>query len=319
MIFLPKLFQKPKSHKRKKLRRLVDSEDLKQKKNAHGNKCKRVVLATALIIFTISLLMGHYFTQNNSNTKQILKDFLKNYRNQYTEIVHGKHNYCDQKQQLDTATLFARLKQNKILHQDQAMQQIEVALRNESDLNAIALVGPVGVGKSLFISGLQKNFPWQENVHTYAWNTYVKDEAKKFHVIRILIEKLSDCGQNLLIIENLHACDHGAVAIINQLLIEANKKQHRRVVLFYVFNLNTMLTKEAYEVQKDLLQYLADCKVINFKSFKQHELRDCIKREAELENVVLTKKDYDEIVETIDPLKSGCKNVNAKVLMYSTI
>lgn len=263
--------------------------------------------------------MGHYFTQNNSNTKQIIKEFLKNYRNQYTEIVHGKNNYCDQKQQIDTATLFARIKQNKILHQDQAMQQIEVALRNESDLNAIALVGPTGVGKSLFTRTLQENFPWQENVHTYAWNTYVKDEAEKFHLLRLLIENLSECGQNLLIIENLQACDYDVVAIINQMLIEALNKQHKRVVIFYVFNLNTMLNKQTYDKQKDLLQSITDCSVINFKPFTKNELRDCVQREADLENVILTKRDYDEIVETIDPVKSGCKNVNAKVLMYGTI
>lgn len=278
-----------------------------------------MLIVTALLTFTIALLMGHYFTQNNSNTKQIVKEFLKNYRNQYTDIVHGKSNYCDQKQKLDTATLFARIKQNNILHQDQALQQIEVALRNESDLNAVALVGPTGVGKTLFIRGLQQNFPWQENVHTYAWNTYVKDEAEKFHLIRLLIENLSECGQNLLIIENLQSCDHGVVAIVNQMLIEALNKQHKRVVLFYVFNLNTMINSEAYIKQNNLLQSLRDCNVVNFKTFTKHELRDCVQREADLENITLASRDYDEIVETIDPIKSGCKNVNAKVLMYGTI
>lgn len=278
-----------------------------------------MLIVTALLTFTIALLMGHYFTQNNSNTKQIVKEFLKNYRNQYTDIVHGKSNYCDQKQQLDTATLFARIKQNNILHQDQALQQIEVALRNESDLNAVALVGPTGVGKTLFIRGLQQNFPWQENVHTYAWNTYVKDEAEKFHLIRLLIENLSECGQNLLIIENLQSCDHGVVAIVNQMLIEALNKQHKRVVLFYVFNLNTMINSEAYIKQNNLLQSLTDCNVVNFKTFTKRELRDCVQREADLENITLASRDYDEIVETIDPIKSGCKNVNAKVLMYGTI
>lgn len=270
-----------------------------------------------MVTFTIALLLGHYLTQNNSNTKQILKDFLKNYRSHYWDIVHGKNNYCDQN--LDIPTLFSRIRQQNILHQDQAIRQIEVALRNESNLNAIAIVGPVGVGKSLFIRALLQNFPWQENVHTYAWNTYVSDEAEKFHLVRILAENLSDCGQNLLVIENLHACDNSAVALINQLLSDTIKKQHKRVVLFYVFNLNTMLPAEAYAIQKDLLQTLPDCSIVNFNSFTQYELRDCIKREVELENVSLTEEDYDEIVNTIDPMKSGCKNVNAKVLMYGTI
>lgn len=275
-----------------------------------------------MLTFTVALLMGHYFTQNDSNTKQILKEFIKNYRNQYTQIVHGKHNYCDRRQPLDTAKLFASIRQNQILHQDQALQQIEMTLRNDSDLNAIALVGPVGVGKSLFMRALEETFPWQENVHTYAWNTFVEDEADKFHLIRVLIENLSECGQNLLVIENLQTCDHGAVEIINQLLKEANNnsKQHKRIVLFYVFNLNTMLSPEVYEQQRDLLlSSLSDCNVINFNRFTQLELKDCVRREADVENVSLTTQDYDEIAATIDPLKSGCKNVNAKVLMYGTI
>lgn len=274
-------------------------------------------MITAIVTCTVVLLMGHYLAQNDFNTKQILKDFVKNYKNHYRDIIHNKNNYCDQK--LDIPTLFNRIGNQNILYQDQAVRQIEVALRNESNLNAIAIVGPVGVGKSLFVKALQEHFPWQENVHTYAWNTYVSDESEKFHLIRIFIENLSDCGQNLLVIENLQACDNGVVATINQLLSDTIKKQHKRVVIFYVFNLNTMLPAEAYAIQKELLQNLPDCNVINFKSFTQYELRDCIKREAELENMSLKENDYDEIVDTIDAQKSGCKHVNAKVLMYGTI
>lgn len=294
---------------------MVAPENSEKLNNSRRNRYTRILIAATLIILTIGLSMGHYFTQH-FNKNKIFNEFLKNYRNQYIEIVYGKKNYCDQRQHIDTSSLFGGMMENKILHQEQALHQIEIALRNESDLNVIAIVGPVGVGKTLFITALQEKFPWPENVHIYSWNTYVQDEAKQYHLLSTIIEDLSECGQNLLVIENLHVHDHGVVTIINKMLAEANKIRHKRVVLFYVFTLNTMLTAEMYAVQYKTLGSLPNCNVIYFKSFSEPQLRDCIKREAELEDVALTKRDYDEIVETIDPFKSGCKNVKAKVLVY---
>ncbi|XP_073828331.1 uncharacterized protein [Musca autumnalis] len=304
------------THRRKRLRRLAD--DTTPTTNKNISKCKRILVFIGLFTFTIALLMGHYYTQNNSNTKQILKEFLKNYRNQYTQIIHGKQNYCDQKQPLGTPALFERIKQHGILNQEKSLQQIDVALRNESDLNAIALVGPVGVGKSLFMRAMMENFPWQENVHSYAWNAYVGDEEEKIRLVRLLIDNLSDCGQNLLVIENLWSSDHGAVSIINQLVRESIEKQQKRVVIFYVFSLNTMLAPAKYEEQNKMLEILTDTHVIHFKRFGENELRDCITREAEMGGLKLSPQYFDEIVATIEPSKSGCKNVYAKVLMYGT-
>ncbi|XP_005177884.1 uncharacterized protein LOC101893001 [Musca domestica] len=305
-----------KTHRRKRLRRLAD--DTTPTTNKNVSKCKRILVFIGLFSFTIALLMGHYYTQNNSNTKQILKEFLKNYRNQYTQIIHGKQNYCDQKQALDTAALFERIKQYGILNQEKSLQQIDVALRNESDLNAIALVGPVGVGKSLFMRAMMENFPWQENVHSYAWNAYVEDKTEKIRRLSLLIDNLSDCGQNLLVIENLWPGDYEAVSIINQLVREAIEKQQKRIVIFYLFSLNTMLTPEKYTEQNKLLDTVTETHVIKFNAFGENELKDCISREAEMSGLKLGPQHFDEIVATIDPKKSGCKNVYAKVLMYGT-
>lgn len=263
--------------------------------------------------------MGHYYTKNNSNTKQILKEFLKNYRNQYTQIIHGKQNYCDQKQQLATPVLFERIKEYRILNQEKSLQQVEVALRNESDLNAIGLVGDVGVGKSLFMRAMMENFPWQENVHKYNWNTFVKDDAEKVNSMRLLIEKLSDCGQNLLVIEDLRPTDHDIVSIINGLIKESIDTQAKRIVVFYVFSLNTMLPRPQYEEERQLLHMLPHTNIIQFKSFGKEELKDCIERESQLNNLKLGAADFDEIVATIEPSKSGCKNVLAKVLMFGSV
>ncbi|XP_075156404.1 uncharacterized protein LOC142229717 [Haematobia irritans] len=309
--------EKSKTHRRKKIRRLAD-EPKPTENNKRMTKCKRMLVFTGLLTFTVALLMGHYYRQNNSNSKHILKEFLKNYRNQYTQIVHANQNYCDQKQQLAQTDIFERIRSYGILNQEKILQQIEVALRNESDLNPIALVGPIGVGKSLFMRAMVENFPWQENVRTFSWETFVKNESEKIRLVRTLVDSLSDCGQNLLVIEDLWPSNHGVVSVINQLVRETISNQQKRVIVFYVFSLNTMLPRPKYDQNKDILDMLPDTNVIHLNSFGENELRDCIKKEMDAENLTLNSEDIDEIVATIEPSKSGCKNVNAKVLMFGT-
>uniref|UniRef100_A0A1I8P4L8 AAA+ ATPase domain-containing protein n=1 Tax=Stomoxys calcitrans TaxID=35570 RepID=A0A1I8P4L8_STOCA len=307
--------KKPKSHRRKKLRRLAE-ETTQQTNNKHVSRCKRLLLFTALLTFTIALLMGHYYRQNNSNNQHILKEFLKTYRNQYTQIIHAKQNYCDQQQSLAQTELFERIKSYRIVNQDKTLQHIEMALRNESDLNAVALVGPVGVGKSLFMRAMIENFPWQENVRTYAWNTYARDEADKFHTLQKMIDQLSDCGQNLLVVEDLRPHDRDVVAWVNQRVQQSIANQQKRVIVFYVFSLNTMLPQPQFKESKMMVEILPDTNVIHFNAIGESELRDCIERELDLADLKLSSQHVDEIVATIDPFKSGCKNVIAKVLMF---
>ena len=261
--------------------------------------------------------MGHHLAQTYSVTENLLKDFRNSYRRHYNHIVHGKLDYCGPT--MDIAALFGQIQRSsEILHQPHALAQLEMALRNESNMNNIALVGPSGVGKSLVAQGLMENFPWQENVASYAWNTYVEEEVEKFHIIRLFLQRLSDCGRNLLVIDNLLPCDKEVVPLVQQLireiLGESLPKYH--LIVVYIFNVNSLDTLEVYERNLNSIQEIPHIKTINFRGFGEKELRDCIRREARMENLQLTIEKVNDIVETLDVSKSGCKNVHAKVLTH---
>ncbi|XP_037899351.1 uncharacterized protein LOC119643916, partial [Glossina fuscipes] len=173
-----------------------------------------------------------------------------------------------------------------------------------------------GVGKSLVLGSLAANFPWPENVRVYAWNTYVRDDSKKFRMLSVMLERLSDCGCNLLIIENLKPSDHEFVKMVNE-LIQQIVNGKKRLIIFYVFNLNWMRDEHFVVEQSEfLMKSLPVDHVISFNPFTKAELRECVHREMILEKVHLIPEDLEEIIETIDVTHSGCKNVNAKVLMY---
>uniref|UniRef100_A0A1B0FH68 AAA+ ATPase domain-containing protein n=1 Tax=Glossina morsitans morsitans TaxID=37546 RepID=A0A1B0FH68_GLOMM len=292
------------------LRRLVTSEVSLDLKRKYMKKCLFVGVAVVVIL-------GVFTRQFQSNrTAALIRDFFQCYRKHYDEIFYGKRNYCDSDEWFDSGKILKNIREENIIHQDRVLQQLEVALHKGKDLNVVALVGPVGVGKSLVLSSLATNFPWPENVHTYAWNTYMRDDSKKFRMLSLMLERLSDCGCNLLIIENLKPSDHDLVKRVNE-LIQQIVNGKKRLIIFYVFNLNWMRDEHLVVEQREfLIKTLPVDHVISFNPFTKAELRECVHREMILEKVHLIPEDLEDIIETIDVTHSGCKNVNAKVLMY---
>ncbi|XP_067637119.1 uncharacterized protein [Eurosta solidaginis] len=277
-------------------------------------KVKRVLCTTLFLSIAAAVLLGHHLTQNNAKQTSLLQDFLSSYRRNYYQIIHGKPHYCDI--ELDTKFLFARIGEHQILHQQQALQQLEMVLRNQSHFRSIAFVGPSGVGKTMTANALETHFPWRENVHSYAWNTHVEEEAQKIRMLRFYVEHLSDCGRNLLIIDNLAPCESEVVAILNQMIAAEDNAYRKHVIVIYIFHLNALLDSNLYQKQKYELQNLPDTTTIHFKALNKEELRECIQRETLTNNLTLNDADFNEIVDTIDVTTSGCKKVQAKVLLY---
>uniref|UniRef100_A0A1A9Z6E6 AAA+ ATPase domain-containing protein n=1 Tax=Glossina pallidipes TaxID=7398 RepID=A0A1A9Z6E6_GLOPL len=279
------------------------------------------LIGTMIIAALLGVFVSHYhcISANGESALEMMEGLFSNYRKQYTDFIASKPDYCDSRALLDSRKILKNIRKQNILHQGKALHQLEIALNTENDLNAIAFVGPTGVGKSLILSHLIANFPWPENVHIYAWNTQVKDESEKFHMLRVLIERLSECGCNLLIIENLQPSDHGLVYLVNNLIAEIVNGQ-KRIIIVYVFNLNWMGDEYLLKEQREFLtKSLPVAHVINFKSFTKHEIPDCIYREMSFEKVTLPPNDIDDIVGTVDVPRTGCKDINSKVLLYGTI
>ncbi|XP_068149112.1 uncharacterized protein [Drosophila tropicalis] len=225
-----------------------------------------------------------------------------------SETEHSNHYHYKEKR-LDTQLIFQQIGK-KVLNQEQALKRLERAFDRDGKLNSVALLGPPGVGKSLTARTLDRHFPWPENVHTYLWSTYVPDEARKFHMLRQFVENLSDCGKNLLIIDNLSTCDYSIVPIFNEMTARASNQS---VFILYIFNLDT----EQYWEQFDILQNLPDeTAIVNFRFFGRYELMDCLENELEKRHEYLDQKTIERIINKIynDYSATGCKGISELVL-----
>ncbi|KAI9584137.1 hypothetical protein GQX74_010472 [Glossina fuscipes] len=250
------------------------------------------------------------------NPKEVLEELFRIYIKRFATF-NGGSKYCDPRKDINPGKILTSIRKNWIIHQEVALKDLEIALRNEYTLNSVALVGPIGVGKSLVVNSLIANFPWPDNVHTYAWNTNVRDEAEKFYMLRMIIQQFSDCGRNLLIIENLQDSDHALVPLLSE-LIKRTVNKHKKIIVFYVFNLSS----DEYlreEQQKFLTKSLPLVNIVNFNAFTEKELKDCIYREMRVEKINLKPEDFNRITLTIDVAQSGCRNVNEKVLSYGSV
>ena len=147
----------------------------------------------------------------------------------------------------------------------------------------------------------------------------MSDEASKFRLIRQFADGLSECGVNLLIIDNLTTCDHGLVPIYNRLILEreGEPKGNQMVLVVYVFNLETNLYWEQFELLQELP---AETTIVNFRFFNEDDLLDCLASELKRERRILTSKKesfiLQEAMKTVH--SSGCKSLRLLLLQNGT-
>ncbi|KAH8246843.1 hypothetical protein KR032_001859, partial [Drosophila birchii] len=240
--------------------------------------------------------------------------FWEMYNNQYHSIVHNRTNYCDRSHRLGSLVAHCR---REVLHQEEALDRLERALDNPS-LQNVALVGSSGVGKSLTARLLQEHFPWPENVRTVSW----RDSSSLF-LVKSMLNKVVQCGQNLILIDNMTPQDAEFVAAVNEMIrgrediANSTGQPHlKRLTVVFIFSVNRLQPDEKFDAEMEVLIQLPGTQVIAYASLEPSHLVDCIRSEALSENVQLDKVQVDEIIKGSDARVSGCKSVRAKVLMY---
>ncbi|XP_017080241.1 uncharacterized protein LOC108114006 [Drosophila eugracilis] len=227
--------------------------------------------------------------------------------------MEQKNSYCNP-QTLDLKKIFRNIGK-VVLNQEQALARMERALDSTGNFRSVALLGPSGVGKTLSANALRRWFPWPRNVHSYLWSTEVPDEVEKFRLVRQFANGLSDCGANLLIIDNLSTCDHGLVPIYNRLIIDRESEPNRNqtILVIYIFNLES----EVYWEQFELLQELpAETTIVNFRFFNEDDLKDCLDSELKKNPRVFSRKEQSQIIEkAMENIQdSGCKSLRLLLL-----
>ncbi|XP_055911481.1 uncharacterized protein LOC129945661 [Eupeodes corollae] len=290
--------------RRRKLRSLIAQKSAEPE---NTNSLKLSLLIGSILF--IGFLAAAYFSK--ISTSMLWGDFLTTYRSQYNLIVHGKKDYC--LPGLDSTTLFSKIGA-KVLNQETALSAIELQFRNESKFVAIGIAGASGIGKSLFAQELMANFPWQENVQTHYWSTFsIEDNKQQAQTLR---NHLSECGRNLIVIDNLHPRDVDFIREYNKMLSEQGSVN---LAVVYVFNVVTYTEeqKQSYnDTLQSLEQSLEDVRIVEFRKFDSNDVRECIRHEVRNLNLTLEGGDFEEVAKLIDADRSGCKNVYSKVLMF---
>ncbi|XP_002023122.2 uncharacterized protein LOC6598063 [Drosophila persimilis] len=217
--------------------------------------------------------------------------------------------YCSQP--LDTLKIFQQIGQ-QVLNQEQALNRIENALSVKEKFRSVALIGPPGVGKTLTATALRQYFPWQKNVQTYSWTTSVPDAEQKF--LHQFANQLSDCGMNLLIIDDLQSHDHDVVPSNNKLLLERVATSNKIVLMVYIFTLKT----DSYWAQFEELQRRLpkQMPLVNYRIFGRDDLKDCLKKELVVMQRELCPDEQTRILgKALDRLHyAGCKVLHPLIL-----
>ncbi|EDW24820.1 GL23177 [Drosophila persimilis] len=244
-----------------------------------------------------------------SQMKALLDKVLKLLADGMSFGFSATGQYCNQP--LDTKRLF-ELINKQVLNQEQALAGMERTLSRDHQFQSMALLGPPGVGKTLTVSALRLYFPWPENVHALFGSSCGPDEERHCPVIRKILEQLSDCGKNLLIIDNLAPCDHSIVAIFNRQIL--NGLQNKSVLVLYIFNLEVKDYWRQFEfLQKELP---VDTGIVSFRLFGRDDLRDCLQNELKLGSRVLDEDEQSRILgEAMSRVCcAGCKGLREIVL-----
>ncbi|KAH8347410.1 hypothetical protein KR059_010545, partial [Drosophila kikkawai] len=299
-----------------RLRRLVVSESSSSRKPVRRKHAlelgRKKAYQTTWYCLLMALCLGLGITVWRWSPED--SSFWEMYNNHYHSIVHNRSNYCDRSHRLGHMVTHCR---RQVLHQEEALDELERALDNVTFQN-IALVGSSGVGKSHTAQVLREQFPWPENVKTVSWR-----DASSLLRVKSVLHEVVQCGQNLILIDNMTPKDAQFVGAVNELIrgrediANSTGQTHlKRLTVVFIFSVNRLQSEEKFDTEMEALKQLPHTQVIPYASFEPRHLLDCIRREELLENMQLDSAKVDEIIKGIDARVSGCKSVRAKVLLY---
>lgn len=208
---------------------------------------------------------------------------------------------------MDPSPIFEELK-NKIVGQDDAIDIIRVSLDlvNRERIVQMAFVGTIGVGKTLTKNIILSYFKWQQNVHNYIFGVDFKTEKEEDEDdFNVVAPKLSDCGFNLIVIDDIDVSKAERIAKLERRLHRLAKQKLFKIVFIVIFKDVDSPTSVIQETLKDFV-------LVEFQPFNESTFEKCIGVHEKLHNVKLRPKDIDEL-RFIDFASTGCKTLAKKI------
>jgi hypothetical protein len=215
--------------------------------------------------------------------------------------------------------------ENNIFGQKAAVYDIMSVLNVFSNTQSpgiviLAFAGGTGVGKSYTTSVISKRFPWKENVKHFVWPLQSSSLSVDDEYV-----KLSPCGSNLIIIDDLVTSDAVNIAEFLQNLQKHSQYHGVRAVVILVFNSEDQKVilqgngdlELQFPVMKEKLTSIfqdaeLEVSLITFQCLQSEHIAMCIKEALNQEGIVLLDTMVEEVMAML-PQGTGCKGVASKV------
>ncbi|KAL5277405.1 hypothetical protein ACFFRR_002567 [Megaselia abdita] len=308
-------FEKPtKSMGKIKIRRLASQESGKV-----PPKLQNSSYFWQFLVILLSIILAGIFMFPELRIVQQVQDSINlwhdSYEQQYNSIVQGNPEFCHQS--LNVEKIFSEIGR-EVLNQEKALGEIQQLFLNDTKFRGILLAGTPGVGKTLFGFQLMKNFYWQNNIQKHIFNK----DVESYSDLNEMLNKLSVCGENLIIVDNLEPKDIEQIegfrtkAVDKVKQFENEKRSVKLTVIFLVTipNYNDV-QKTDIKLNLETVTKIKDLNTVIFQCFGKTEILSCIKQIMTKESLNINDEGIQNILNSID-LESGCKKVGVKTDVY---
>lgn len=137
-----------------------------------------------------------------------------------------------------------------------------------------------------------------------------------------MLDNLSVCGENLIVIDNLNPKDISEIEDFQTKAVNTVKQfgnDDRTVTLTVIFlvtipNYNDV-QKTEYASNSEAVSEIKDIDTVIFKNFDKLDIESCIKQVITKESLDINEDGIKEILNSIDS-ESGCKKVYVKTVVY---
>uniref|UniRef100_A0A1Q3F508 Putative conserved plasma membrane protein n=1 Tax=Culex tarsalis TaxID=7177 RepID=A0A1Q3F508_CULTA len=265
-----------------------------------------LLVCTSAVVMAVCIGM---LTDDN-----VRKDFYKRYKRQYELLLYGAEDYCSQ--QLDFSNVTRALEAQLVGQRDAIEHVSRIFYENRHQLySSLALLGPVGVGKSLMAKIVAENFQWRSNVHRFTLSVSPSPDQQYIRFQQFLQSIRSApleprCGDNLLIVDFLDSQDIPMVNKMDQRIALVASKDATRITTIFVFQGTLSQDNPSLRILNGTIE-----KVL-LRQLDEGDLERCVRQEAAGLGYSVEERLLRTVMDSMDVQRSGCKAVLAKLGFY---